>query len=386
MPNDEPTVPDDVREIVATIMGDFEQSNDRRGFVAGDASYTFDLDNRLVPEPAVLLFLLKEVLGLANLGRFEKTAWEAVFLFHGHRGSIADRKLGVQLYLDRTAFGSRSEAAVAAAAIRKTLRRALKVLWDRYLSQYASERLRTGNITILNQAFRLRELFDYFRTGAELSYAGDGRLPRETVGGGSRIFARETEGFFNSVAMVTGYFSWFEHVLVLALAFQADATEPVDTFLRMTWGAKFRRTFDVGSDRLSLRVYEGLREVADTFRNPYAHGATDPRRGSVAFHVRGAGAVSMGMRRDDLSPSLWLLPFDERGFKRSIEAFAAADALLRDHERTRLAMRWIEAGMEVAYDSQSRLEYERASSSDSAFQAYLENRAHLWEQAVNMDW
>ena len=82
----------------------------------------------------------------------------------------------------------------------------------------------------------------------------------------------------------------------------------------------------------------------------------------------------MGVRRDDLSPSIWLLPFDERGFKRSIEAFAAADALLRDDARTRLAMRWIEAGMNGAYDSQSRLEYHRASLSDDTFEAFLEER------------
>ena len=49
-------------------------------------------------------------------------------------------------------------------------------------------------------------------------------------------------------------------------------------------------------------------------------------------------------------------------------------------------MRWIEAGLDVAYDSKSRLEYQRASLSDDTFEAYLEDQALRWEQAVNMDW
>lgn len=65
----------------------------------------------------------------------------------------------------------------------------------------------------------------------------------------------------------------------------------------------------------------------------------------------------------------------------------AVDRFLHEHAATRLAMRWIESGLDVAFDSESRVEYAAASSEDlEAFEEFIQYSAHMADQHDNMDW
>ena len=152
---------------------------------------------------------------------------EFTFFFREIPAAIAHRKSGVSLYLDRTQLPDVTEARALARGLVADLRRALGMLSDGFLISYAEKQLAAGHITVMNQARRLRDMYEYFATGAAIGYAGSGRLPDRTPGGGWLIFRRETEGYYNSVAMVAAYFSWLEHVLVLGFPFSG----PVETQL-----------------------------------------------------------------------------------------------------------------------------------------------------------
>lgn len=381
-----PEVPAEVARVLRHVTKDFAASEDRGGFVTGRPAFGIDVRRSAVPEPAVLLFLLRDVLGFVNLGRFEKVAWECVFSFRGIDASIADQKLGVRLYLDRAALTERRAARRTATELIRAVERAIQVLERRFLTSLAVSQLNSDQVTVLNQSARLREMYGYFKRGAELAYEGHGRLAENGSGGGSRIFPEDTEGFINTVAMTMAYFSWLEHILLLALAFRGAHRPPVAKFMRLRWGEKYLALLPVTHDGRSLRVYRRLRRVSEEYRNPYAHGALHLRQGAIAFHLPGCGAVSMGLRQDRLTPTFWLLPFDRRAFDDATRTFAATDRLLSEHSTTRRAMRWIDGGLPVAFDERSRSAYTRAATSDRAFDEFLERSSWEFDRAGNMDW
>lgn len=369
---------------MASVIGDLAATGDRRGFVVGDPAHVSDLSRSLAPEPAVLYYLLRYVLGLRDLGPTEKTAWECVFAYRGVRASVANQKPGLRLYLDKAGVADRREARALATQFRRALRRALEVVNTEYLTAFAETQLREGSVTVLNQHARLREMVNYFRERARAAYAGEGHVIRAR-----RLFAHETEGFFNTVAMVSAYYSWLEHLLVLALPFMTtDTTGPVDlrAFLKKPWHEKYRVVFDVATDRQAVRYRDRLRDAADRYRNPYLHGSVDAHSEAVGFHLPGCGAVSMNLGERGWTPGLILYPFDEHGFAHATKLFDATDRFLRTHRRTRYPMRWAEAGLDVAFDPSSRAEYREACRSAEDFDRYMEASALAWEQAVNMDW
>lgn len=374
---------------VRAVMREFAPSDDRAGFVAGNPYYAFDLPPAIVPEPPVLYYLLHHVLGFANLGTFEKTAWECTFTFRDVLGSIADRKMGVRLYVDRRPFGGRREANTFARDLRDTLKRAVGICERGFLRHFAAEQLRAGNVTFLNQASRLREMHEYHREGAQAAYEGRGRIPRQHPEGGSRLFPGETEGFYNTVAMVAAYFSWLEHVMVLAHPFTrgtlAGDTDIAD-FMKLGWRGKFLSLFDLRADPKAVGAYRKLLRLSDAYRNPWVHGALDTRQGAVAFHLPGSGAVSMALGGRELTPSFFALPFDQRGFTEVSGALQQVDRFLRTHRRTRLPMRWIEGGLDVAFDVGSRGQYALALESPALFDDLMKYSNALWERHVNMDW
>lgn len=370
-------------------MREFAPSDDRAGFVAGNPYFGFDLPPTFVPEPPVLYHLLHHTLGFANLGRFEKTAWECTFTFRDVLCSIANRKMGMRLYVDRRPFGGRPEAHALARELRAALKRALGIFERAFLRRFAVEQLRAGNVTFLNQAWRLREMHEYHREGARAAYQGKGRISKQHPEGGSRLFPGETEGFYNTVAMVAAYFSWLEHVMVLAHPFtrgSLTANTDIADFMRLGWRDKFRSLFDLRTDAKAVAAYKVLLRLSDAYRNPWVHGALDTQQGAVAFHLPGSGAVSMALGGRELTPSFFLLPFDQRGFTEVSRALQQVDRFLRTHYRTRLPMRWIESGLDVAFDAGSREQYALALQSPALFDDLMQYSNALWEQHVNMDW
>lgn len=373
-----------VRAELQTALGALEPNDDRRGFYAGGPSYVWYLDATAVPEPR-LLRLLCDIAGLRNLGPAEKLAWEYTFTYRGVRGSLADQKIGMRLYLHSEGV-RRNEAGRLRTDVLRILRDGLDTLSRRFLTGFATTQLRAGSITLANQAHRHREMVNYFRTGAAASFAGHGRLARP-ADGSWRIFAEETEGYFNAVAMVSAYFAWLEHVLVLALPFRRGRPDPVvnlKALIRSPWGDKFDTV--LGTSRRAELVKMRLASEAASFRNRHLHGGFELRSWSVAFHIPDYGAVSMAYDEPTETPMLAWRPLNEQAFQSLCRRLDATDAFLRRHPRSRNGLRWAESGLDVSFDLASRAGYAHACASDDALVALIEEKSRLWERAVNMEW
>jgi hypothetical protein len=383
-----PEIPAKTADALRCATTEFAFTDKSGGFVAANPGYRLELGPDIVPEPAVLHYLLHQALGFRDLGRFEKSAWEITFTYRGIQASVALQKFGLGLYFDRQAFPDASAAKVTGDDAIRDLVRGLRIVEERILREIADAQMRQGNVTFLNQAYRLREMHSYFRDGAMRSYEGEGRM-QHTEDGEARIFVRETEGFYNTVAMVMAYFSWLEHALVLSHPFVSGApsqASDVASFMRLGWREKFKDLFDLAGDSEASAAYRLLYSVAEDYRNPWAHGALDQRGGAIGFHLPGSGAVAMSLSAADFTPSLYVLPFDRRGFERADEALKAVDAFLHEHDRTRLPMRWIESGLDVAFDIESRIKYALALSTDELFEDLMDYTGHEWERHANMDY
>lgn len=386
--NDLPEVPAAADAAIRAILKDFKPSGDRSGFArAGRPNHRVPLDPSDFPESAFLGYVLEHI-GLTDLGRHEKLAWEYPFLYGAVPCSVALEKFGLRLYVERSAVSGDEEVGAVTEQITNTLSRATRVAERHIFRSFAESQMHAGKVTVLNQSRRLRQMYGYFREGAEAAYAGRGRLPERTPDGWTRIMPKEQEAFYNTFAMVTAYFSWLEHILVLAHPFVTGAApeSAIRDFARLRWRDKFKRLLPL-RDRPVMRAYNRLVDLSEDYRNPWAHGALDPRHGAIAFHLPGFGAVPAGIRPSDFSAVFYPVPFGEDGFNRAVTELEAVDRFLHEHAATRLAMRWIESGLDVAFDSESRVEYAAASSEDlEAFEEFIQYSAHMADQHDNMDW
>lgn len=262
----------EIKEGLARRLRGFAPApGDEDGFamvLGGRGYHRFEVDPARLPLPGLVQLAL-DLLGCTNLGRAEKLAWEYPFTVDGVGCSLASQKFGLRLYISDEQVPEDADARALAERIQKRLDIAQRFLERDLLRAIAEDQIRQGRVTIRNQYGRLRGVYDYFRDGAELAFAGQGRLGPEHPGGGFWIAPKQTEGFYNTVAMVSAYFSALEHATVLMLPFMGfdPSSTSIKTFIGDRWGTKFTALFDISaapSRRVTTTPYTGSRRSTGT--------------------------------------------------------------------------------------------------------------------------
>ena len=98
---------------------------DNEGEIWSQESIRIDVERNQLPIPGLVLFLLLGVMGMTDLGRDDKTAWQVPFSFRGHRVTMASQKFGLRLYVIPEP-GSGETAEVIAEQVVTRLRKALQ--------------------------------------------------------------------------------------------------------------------------------------------------------------------------------------------------------------------------------------------------------------------
>lgn len=347
-----------------------------------------------MPVPWLAYLALTQIIESKDMGLGDKTRWQVPFRYDGVDALLAHQKFGVRLLLGDVQPGI--DADRLAHEIVGKLRNIIDVLERDVLSDLANERLDEARVTVRNQSYRLRAAFTYFRDIArDLLAASEAVDTRETgdpkkdeslfVGVQSHL-QRLEQGSFNSIASINAYFSWLEHVLVLMLAF-----EPIDPsqgalveHIDGRWMNKFRLIVPAG-DPDGDRIAGRLTEVAENYRNTYGHGGFDKADATLGIHVDGIGAVPASLTSIRRSPHFEMYPFGPGSFADVLAAFDEADAFLHSGQR-RFAMRFVEAGLDVAFDEDSRKEYRAAMATDETFNEYIDRQSQLVDDHMNMDY
>jgi hypothetical protein len=373
-----------VRERIAQVMRDFApewpEEKVPRPF-GGSRSLTFVE----LPMPRLVQWVLAECLGSKDGGRCEKTAWVYWFTFQGRPFNLALTKFGLRL---AGSADSEAEFIDLGDQVVKRLDAAARLAERLVFQSFAETQIAAGSVTILNDSRRLREMYEYFRETAERGLSDEEVRDLEQGDGFVRLFVRDEHRFRYSVALVGAYFSWLEHVLVLYWPFcgYGPGTDDLQRFIGDHWSDKFKRLFDVAHDPEAKRHYDALREVAEEYRNTFAHGGFGRNRRGILVHVPGGAPIEAGLSEIRNRPHFEFAPVPEETLSEIARVLDAADEWMRSGPAS-FGVKWVEAGFDVPFDSKSVSENVTAMDNGAdAFREIMERWSYFANQAANMDW
>jgi hypothetical protein len=370
---------------------------DDEGEIWSQESIRIDVERNKLPVPGLVLFLLLGVMGMTDLGQDDKTAWQVPFSFRGHRVTMASQKFGLRLYVIPEP-GSAETAEVIAGQVVTRLRKALRIVERNILADYAKVQLDHGRLTIANRAHVHRGMYHHFRDAAVAAFTDAEHPPgpppstditaifTEIAAGLGEQFRQSQVGAWEAIAAVGAYFSLLEHELVLVSAFAEVTPEggALLSFISARWSDRFRKLFDMG-DTATNRVHQQLHEIAETYRNPYSHGGFLKQGASLWFHLEGIGAIPAGLSDIRSSPHFELFPVRAERFETICSELDAADEWLRNGIY-QAGFEWIDAGLDVAFDADSRREYRAfADAPPEARAAAISRKGEFADRAANMD-
>lgn len=385
---------DKAREALARLFADFERRDDHGDL--WEKSEMVGVEPSQLPVPGLVLLLLTQGLGFVNRGIDEKTAWQVPIGFRGHRVTVASQKFGLRLYVAPNEGSEESAEDIGTEVVRR-IRKGLQIFERDALPSLVRMQVDAGNLTIANRVVSQTAMYAYFREAAEERFryaeqvepveAGESDSVTGVFTGIEKIYENQEIGSWNAIAAVNAYFSRLEHELVLLLAFTGfdPSGGALEAFIGDHWGSKFKQLFEISSDGVAKRIYDRLHEIAETFRNPYAHGGFDKSRSALWFHLDGIGAVPARLSDVRSSPHFELFPIQTEGFAEICATLDETDAWLREG-RFGAAFEWIDSHLDVAYDEESRRQYRRMMEDPEYRRERIARTSHEVDRATNMDW
>ena len=349
-------------------------------------SFELELSRERFPVPELIRFVMME-LGLDNLGRGEKIAWQFPFVSGSRVGLVSLRKFGLRLSVGCSKAdlpGAEAWASKFIGRLAASQRSAEFLLQD-----LARRQFEQGKVTIRNQYHELRETYLYFREGARLAFAGKGRIPDRSPLGGFYIMREQREGSYNMLAMCTAYFSLVEHMLALSLPFLACWPGPqemnVRDFIGKSWSEKYRYVFNTQGSGSANDFFTRLIRIAERHRNTYAHGAFGKEDATIYFHVPGIGAIPGNMTAVKNSPQFSFFPNSDDDFAQVCSTFDDWEQYLESSLEFGFAWQWITSGLDVRYDNAFVVQV-RSVVENGTFEALLDRTAMEWDRHVNMEY
>lgn len=284
------SIRDGVRTAISPIRSIGPESSASESFLF-DAKRTEA--GRQLPPYYLVFFLLVDLLGFKNMGRFDKTTWSVPIDFRGQIFLIEHRKFGLGVFA-RTL----PDDEAAAGEIVRLICDGVKVA-EPYFDWRAGQAVKQSKLNVVNKA---KELFERFRFFAdqyrakrdEAERRADERIetPREN---GYDLefpaFGLRREARWMALSTIESFFSWTEHVFILlAILHGKSATgDAVAKLAAQNWDAKFKAALDISHPE-TKRYYDDLLVIRRQLRNFVAHGSFGKQGEAFLFHS-GAGAV-----------------------------------------------------------------------------------------------
>lgn len=384
-------------EICKQPLREFSNNlDDNSGFARSRRpSAKYKVEREQMPAPYAIALTLRVLLQCGDLGRSEKLEWEYPFTYQGVECSISREKFGIRIYVGHSKEGPKVEAH----KIARKIASAALMMEKNLLRLMAMEALKAGDVTIPNLYYKLRGMYEHFRSAAERAYAGEGVLARPmganqdttahmTARSLKENIAARQEGLYATIAMVQSYFSLLEHVLVLSLPSNNfdPATEEVSSYIGLTLFEKYDRTFTKGKDKTAQKLRAKLKVVAETWRNPYSHGGFDKLHKGIGFHIADLGVLPIGLSSITNTPEFHLFPEKDQGFDDLCKAFDEIDEFLLKGPLW-ASMQWVMAGLDVPLDKESLTDFKRAiTGGPESVSEHITYVSYQVDQAMNMDW
>jgi hypothetical protein len=383
--------PEKLSKTLAAILRDMEPCSavdEMECWMATRLELSGDDQRTLQPDSVFLALVV-----LSNFrywGCGEKVAWTIPVVFKGVKFALAHQKFGFRVQSPEPERVTEQLLQDLITCLRKAIR-----IGDKLIEPYAEEQIRRGNVTVENRLALFSQMYWFFRKKAGRAYRSKDRplkvLKRDKngkpVARGGEVFRPQREGCFLTAAMLDAYFSRLEHLLVLLLPFSSfdpDA-ENLREFIFSQWGKKFKRILDTANDLSAQRCYERLLGIKQTFRNPLFHGGFDKDARTLYFHVRGLGVVPVSLSQHHKSIHYGVVPIEVKSFGEICRVLDEADRSI-ESGRLLLAVQFVKAGLDVAFDKKSIATYRGAMSTEDSMEEFIGGIAQAQTNAANMDW
>lgn len=392
--NDLPSELEPVREAARRALGSVKPAT---ASTPADKDFLFNAKrtdaSRKLPAQHLVYFVLVDLLGYRDLGRFEKLAWSIPIDFNGRAFLIEHRKFGIGVF---TANTERGEA--DAQQIVNHIHKAVKAARP-FFDWLAARAIDESAINVTNKSVSLFDRFEFLRDGYHLkANEAEARKDERIVktgksgNGGSwqtisfPAFRLRIEAKWLGLAAIEAFFSWTEHVFIhigILRGVLTSANE-VTRSAEANWPTKSKLAFDLTDER-SKKLYDELLLVRKELRNFAAHGSFGKQGEAFRFHSS-AGAVPVllpdpiGSRKFALGePS----DFDLQHALQTIEEFiehlwegprAPARIYVQKYELPLI--------LTMAHDGT----YGRAMASIEEMTSFADHLAGQMDNAANMDW
>ena len=362
-----------------------------------------------MPPYYLVYFLLVDLLGFSNLGRFEKIDWSVPVDLNGVAYLIEHRKFGVGVFA-REGEEWEKEAKRIVGLIYSGVAAAKP-----FFKWMAENAVQASKFNVRNNGIKLYKRYVFFRerfkqTAAEVEQlrrdreesdeqrnfffgqAYSTRLPKGTSWlEYAKIFTfqdfqRAEDASWLGIAAVEAFFGWTEHIFIHLAILQGHVSTgaEVTEMANSNWGRKFKRTFDL-KDKVTNKHFEKLITIRRQVRNFMAHGAFGKEGEAFSFHSR-AGAVPVSFDHKSTKTQFSLTPelaFEDQEAIATIETFIS---FMWSGVRAPAKIYIQESDLPLILPHARDGEYRAAMASVEAMTEYVDHLSGEWDRARNMDW
>lgn len=348
---------------------------------------------RSLPPYYLVYFLLVNLLGFKNLGRFEKVAFSIPVKINGKILMVEHRKFGLGIFVKDLA-SDETAAQEAARCIHAGVKAA-----QPYFESLADAAAKGTALNVVNNAGELFERFTYFASqytqkSAEAESRKNERIETELLKSEGVISARtisypafqiHNEARWYATAAIEAFYSWTEHIFILAAILQGKITtgEMVANVAGAEWKDKFKLALGI-DDQKTKQFYDRLITLRTQVRNFVAHGAFGKSGQALSFHsVVGAVPLLLPHRKNkehfQFGNGVDFLPPEAMQLIHDFIAHMWSGDLLP-------AKIYIESGLPLILSHACDGIYTRAMESEEEMMGLTEYLNRMFDDAANMDW
>ena len=350
-----------------------------------------DIPLDIAPEPYIVFIIFDLHLKKYEYGgRWEKVAWEIPIKYKGIPFLLSHRKFGFRI-LTTPACSECKETAIEAV---KAINKAIPIA-EKLIEPYIKSRIDKGYITLPNDYWILKSRYDYFREMAESSFRKAEKYKTSESYG--EVFKHTKKASNYVITMIDAYFSLIEHALVLLKPFvRPEVIESnLSSYIGLNWGKKYKVIFDINADQKAKEHYDNLQNIKERYRNTLAHGNFQKKGSSMYVQMQNLGAIPMLLTKSKGTLHFSFNRFgeidfsfygiDETVYRYICDTFDGFDSFLKKGA-TKYGMQYLESGLSVSFNNNSRQMYISAMKSDKEFKEFIEYESYMYDRAVNMDW
>lgn len=347
---------------------------------------------RQLPPYYLVYFLLVDLLGFKNLGRFEKVDWSVPIDFNGKAYIVEHGKFGLNLF----AHDPEKEEE-AAKNIVVHINKAVKSA-RRYFDFLALQAVENSKINVVNNSINLRERYEFLRGQycaildeiKLLDEAHTFDLKQRKLPFGMYLFHpshnKREEANWMAISAIEAFFSWTEHVLihVAILGGAVNSAREVSDLAADDWPKKFQAAFNLKSKTEKV-LFDRTLSLRQDLRNFIAHGAFGKQGEAFSFHST-AGAVPVllphkrGSKKFSLSEQL---DFDTEAAFDLVEEFTN---ILWAGDRAPARLYVQESRLPTILTFAADGTYRAAMVSLKSMKELVDLLTYQIDQATNMDW